>query len=418
MSEAAITEEVRALYEKYPFPGPYASEKPPQLDGMTSYTYVCYQAFREYRSHQGRRILDAGCGTGETLRRYALNNPGATLVGFDLSQASLDLAAEKLGRVEGVEWHLEQRDLLELAPPKEPFDLVSCTGVLHHLADPLKGLRNLVPYLKRDGIFAIYLYSAYARREIEMAAEIIRMLCGPQESMDKRIDVARRFFRGLPAGHFLLDQAKFETDVRDWIERDEHLADMYLHPREINYTFDMVLELLDGAGLEIVRFYDEEAWDLERLLPDEDLRRRTMFMSRRQKYRLADLLHPRPSYIFMARHKAYTPSRTVGDVPLISPVAAWVTRRPAVARPSIPPDTMIEVLGFAHRSYRLDGDAVEALALCDGARTVDEVADARAAATGADVATARKINRTLFTTLEKQGIVLMKPKEASPGTGI
>lgn len=408
LPEEAVTAEVRSLYERYPFPGPYASEKPPALDGMCSYTFACYHAFGEYRAARDRWILDAGCGTGETLRRYALTNPGAHLVGYDLSEASLALAAQKIQPIQGVDVHFEQRDILQLPEPDRQYDLVSCTGVLHHLADPAKGLRNLVPYLKPDGLFACYLYSAYARREIDMSARIIRMLCGASEPLDKRIDVARRFFNGLPKPHFLLDQPKYETDVREWIGRDEHLADMFLHPREVLYELDDVLALLDGANLELVGFYDEDQWDLRRLLTDDELYRRTMFMSRRQKYRLADLLNPRPAYIFMARHKAYQPpprSKDTGRaIPVMAPVCSWVVRRPVAAMPSIPPDTILEVQGFTSHTYRLDNDSVETLALCDGERTVEAIASARSASTGQDPA----VYRRLLDTLEQQRIVLFK----------
>lgn len=413
--EESVTAQVRSLYERFPFPAPYASDMPPAVDGLMSYTWVYYHTMHQYRPPQGRRIVDAGCGTGETLRRYALNNPGADLLGFDLSEASLRRAAAKVEAIPGVTVRLEHRDILRLEPPDRPYDLVSCTGVLHHLADPLKGLKNLAPWLAPDGIFSIYLYSAYARKEIEMAAQAIRMLCGPQEPLDRRLEVARRFFRALPPDHFLLDLSRFDFSVDGWIEKDEHLADMYLHPREVLYSLDQVLDLLDAAGLELVRFYDEAAWDLQRLLPDEELHRRTMFLTRRQKYQLADLLNPRPAYIFIARHQGAATARPPADAelpalwPVLSPVVTWVERRPAAPFPGIASETLLEVHGFTPQTYRMDATAVRLLERCDGSRTVDELAAEGAAAEGVAADEALPRYRALFATLHQRGIILMSP---------
>ena len=43
------------------------------------------------------------------------------------------------------------------------FDFIRCTGVLHHMEDPLAGLRALAQVLHEDGLMGVMVYGRYAR---------------------------------------------------------------------------------------------------------------------------------------------------------------------------------------------------------------------------------------------------------------
>lgn len=407
IDEQTVTARVRAMYEQYPFPGPI-SDKPPSVDGWANYTWLNYKALNRWRSPVGRDILDAGCGTGESLRLLALNSPGATLEGFDLSEASLAVARKKLDDVGATDVKLWHQDINALPPPTKQYDLVLCTGVLVALADPLKGLRNLVPYMKADGMIAIYLYTAYGRTEILMVQEILRMLTG-KEPMDKQIEVARRFFATLPHGHFLKNPNRIGEDLPAWVQRDEHMTDMFLHPREVVFTMDQMFDLLDGAGLELVRFFDEHSYDLRPLMHDADLYRRALFLTRRQKYKMADLLAPHGCFIFLARHRDFqVPTRHAPEdvprlIPLISPVTSRIERRPMGELPRVPLQSMIEVAGFRVENFRLDEDMDQVLSLCDGKRTVSDIVTARGVSAEETLG--------LVNAMEDRGLILFKPAD-------
>lgn len=91
---------------------------------------------------QGKTILDVGCGGGvlseELLRR------GATVHGFDASQAMLDIARRRLG----AQAQLKCADLSEPLPYAEnSFDDACASLVLHYLQDwsaPLAELRRVL----------------------------------------------------------------------------------------------------------------------------------------------------------------------------------------------------------------------------------------------------------------------------------
>jgi SAM-dependent methyltransferase len=90
----------------------------------------------------GRRVLDAGCGSGPLTA--ALRDRGALVTGFDASAAMVDLARRRLG--EDADVHVA--DLREPLPFDDAaFDAVVASLVLHYLEDwsgPLSELRRVL----------------------------------------------------------------------------------------------------------------------------------------------------------------------------------------------------------------------------------------------------------------------------------
>ena len=90
----------------------------------------------------GRRILDAGCGSGALSA--ALRARGAVVTGFDVSAAMVDLAYSRLGE----DADLRVADLAAPLPFADAaFDDVVASLVLHYLEDwagPLSELRRVL----------------------------------------------------------------------------------------------------------------------------------------------------------------------------------------------------------------------------------------------------------------------------------
>src|SRR6516164_9829782 len=90
----------------------------------------------------GRRVLDAGCGSG--LLSAALRDRGAIVTGIDSSAKMLELARQRLGA--SADLHLA--DLGGPLPfPGGAFDDVIASLVLHYLQDwagPLAELRRVL----------------------------------------------------------------------------------------------------------------------------------------------------------------------------------------------------------------------------------------------------------------------------------
>ena len=78
-----------------------------------------------------RRILDFGCGTGDTAELLAARAPGAEVVGVDVSAAALAVARARYPAARFAE-------LAEL-PALGAFDLCYVNGVLHHIEPAKRG---------------------------------------------------------------------------------------------------------------------------------------------------------------------------------------------------------------------------------------------------------------------------------------
>ncbi len=190
-----------------------------------------------------RTILVAGCGTFAPYP-FALANQDCTVTALDLSQKSLKRARmhcllhgrRNLRYVTG--------DLINRSVATGPFGLIDAYGVLHHLKDPLDGLRALEQRLMPGGIMRLMLYSRSARREKESIRHALRLL--GVTSVQSVRDMVQR----APAGSRL--RSFFETS--DEVTDDAGLADALLHPCARTYRIDEVLHLLREAGLKVLRY--------------------------------------------------------------------------------------------------------------------------------------------------------------------
>ena len=83
------------------------------------------------------RVLDAGCGEGETIERLRDLLP-TPVQGVDLNPGSVEFASERLP-----EDSFEVGDLTDLRFDDDSFDLVLCLEVLEHIPDPEPALREM-----------------------------------------------------------------------------------------------------------------------------------------------------------------------------------------------------------------------------------------------------------------------------------
>lgn len=102
----------------------------------------------------GKRVLDAGCGTGR--HTFYMSQSGAReVVAMDFSQA-IEVAAHN--NRANPNTHFVQADIYHPPFPPDSFDFVYSLGVLHHLPDPEKGFRRLLALLRNREFINIYLY--------------------------------------------------------------------------------------------------------------------------------------------------------------------------------------------------------------------------------------------------------------------
>jgi len=103
----------------------------------------------------GRRVLEAGCGTGAQTVLLAASSPDAELVSIDVSADSLALAR---ARVEAAGHHNVSFRIADLFHPpfaECSFDDVFVCFVLEHLAEPAAALGTLRRLLKPGGTITV-----------------------------------------------------------------------------------------------------------------------------------------------------------------------------------------------------------------------------------------------------------------------
>ncbi|WAZ19928.1 methyltransferase domain-containing protein [Streptomyces cinnabarinus] len=103
---------------------------------------------------EGDRVLDAGCGTGRALPplRAAVGSSGVVF-GADLTPAMLE-AAVRAGRHR--EGQLLLADVAELPLRSESLDAVFGAGLIAHLPEPGRNLRELARVVRPGGTLALF----------------------------------------------------------------------------------------------------------------------------------------------------------------------------------------------------------------------------------------------------------------------
>ena len=245
MADPPLSDLVARQYERWAYPAP--------IHDLRAWLVDNWQWFDPSHAHRlfwpdrpspaGMEILVAGCGTNQAAV-FALNNPGARVVGIDVSATSLAHQA-LLRDTHGLSnLELHRLPIEDAGTLGRTFDLVVSTGVLHHMADPVAGLRSLAGCLKPHGVAALMLYARYGRLGVEMMQSVFRdMGLQPDEPS---LSLVRDALENLPADHPVASYRAIASDLDD----DAGVLDTFLHVRERSYTVDECRAFVASAGLE------------------------------------------------------------------------------------------------------------------------------------------------------------------------
>ncbi|UFS68778.1 class I SAM-dependent methyltransferase [Geomonas sp. RF6] len=240
---------VRRHYELYPYPHYPLLASVRRCDTYAANLSALWCRFNgELPSPEARRILIAGCGSFSPYP-FALANPDTPITALDLSASSLRRA--RLHCLLHGQRHVTFRegDLRDPCAIDGAFGLIDSFGVLHHLEDPLAGMRALAAHLCEGGILRVMVYSRYTRREEESVRRALRIL-GVRDPA-----TARR----------LLKRARKGSRLRRFLEASEEvsgtagLADALLHPCVTTYRIDEFMELVAASGLQPLLFAHRHA---------------------------------------------------------------------------------------------------------------------------------------------------------------
>jgi SAM-dependent methyltransferase len=251
---------VRDQYEEFPFPLRDPRDEAEGLivteqDSLGKINHFCFGGRQGFGD--GFRVLVAGGGTGdhtiflaEQLREY-----DARITYVDISRTSLDIARSRarVRNLENIEWH--HGSILDIATLGfAPFDLVSCTGVLHHLPEPERGLQALRSVLAPEGAMSLMLYGRMGRLSIYAGQELMRFVNEGIDDPKLKTQYARAVLQSLPQTNWLLRGGEPGKVLAPLLEDESNLYDTLLHEQDRAYSVLEIYELLSGAQLELIEF--------------------------------------------------------------------------------------------------------------------------------------------------------------------
>jgi len=290
--------QVRAQFDALPFPHAPLDQRPadnPSYLALHSTVGPYYLRDRQIVDTSDQRILDAGCGSGIKLMALAAANPGAHLVGIDLSQKSVDLARQRLeyhGISNPVEFHcLSIEDLPKLG---YCFDYINCDEVLYSLSNPADGLAAMGAVLKPKGIIRGNLHSAFQRADYyRMQAFLDRLGFRMDRDIQEEVSSLRQIVASLHDWVI----TKQQTWKPHYHTQDESILMNYLLRGDTGFTMMDLKHLLETANLSLINMVNWREWNLENLFKSIEelpiaIALQIAEMSYLEQLHLYELLHP------------------------------------------------------------------------------------------------------------------------------
>lgn len=302
VSKATELDKTRQQFDDEPYPN-LSLEQSPRDDYQTLYQHnfvtPYYLRHRTVVQPQENLILDVGCGSGCTSLMLAEANPGTKIVGIDLSEASIQLARQRLAYhgFEDAEFHVLAIE--ELPKLGIKFDYINCDEVLYLLNDPAAGLQTMKSVLKPDGLIRANLHSIYQRTNYYRAQTLFKFMGLMNES-------PKAFEREVVAETMDALQEFVKLKSQIWTEEyrnpqspellKEMLAVNFLLVGDRGFTIPDLFALLDQAELEFVSMVNWRHWDIAELFKDAEMPAfwdmSLTDASAQEKLHLFELLHP------------------------------------------------------------------------------------------------------------------------------
>jgi len=376
-----VIDTVRHQYEAYPYPPRDPADEAKRLvTGSPSHiaeiNHYIFSGRRDFK--KPFRALVAGGGTGDAAIMLAqqLANEGEAgdVTYLDLSQASADIARARASARGLTNINFLQGSILELGQlALATFDYIDCCGVLHHMEDPLSGLRALESILADDGGMGLMVYAPFGRTGVYQMQSLLRML-GTDDPPADRVDLAKSVLNQLPPTNWL----RRNDLVADHIQAgDSGLYDLLLHSSDQAYTVPEIARLVEGADLQIVSFIEPIRYDPTAFVSDPALTAKFDQMSWIDSCAAAELLTGNlKTHVFYVV-KSVNKGPTVADIgdENLRPILIGLDASTAQTSLRVKERLMVELDGLK-LSIPISGGALDLLALMDGHRTIGAIIQA------------------------------------------
>lgn len=295
--ESEIIEKIRQQFENAPYPRKSLDQSPKndyELLFFHNFLTPYYLKNQKIIKTDGTAILDAGCGSGYKSLVLAEANPGAKIIGIDISEESVKLAKQRLQYhgFNNAEFYVSSiEDLPSLGLE---FDYINCDEVLYLLPDIAVGLQAMKSVLKSNGIIRANLHSLLQRAMCFGAQKVFKLMGLMNENpRELEIELVRQIMKTLK------DQVivKALTWNPQEGEREEWILMNYLFQGDKGYNIPEMFAALKTADLEFVSMVNWRQWEMTDLFKEADnlpafLEMSLPEISVEDRLHLFELLHP------------------------------------------------------------------------------------------------------------------------------
>lgn len=259
MKKDSLTEKVFEMYQEYPFPG--------DITYNTDYFFPLMRYFSDNASLNKKslleeaKVIEVGCGTGNTLIQLASKYPNASFTGIDMTVNSLNIARENAKAKDLKNISFLEKNLLEL-DLNEKYDIVLCIGVLHHLADMNKGLENIIKLLNEGSHLILWLYGRHGRNRLNLNQKMLELLLQNVETLKEKVDITKSILKNTDdeytSCHFNVPDLNIEDKWSESIEfvlnNDSWLVDQFLHYNEKVVDIKDILAYCKSFKMQLVKW--------------------------------------------------------------------------------------------------------------------------------------------------------------------
>jgi 2-polyprenyl-3-methyl-5-hydroxy-6-metoxy-1,4-benzoquinol methylase len=257
-------EKLREHFNAAPYPNKPLEKAPDSSAFLYKHSLVAAVYRRDGRviDTRGRVILDAGCGTGYGAVALAWANPGAKIVGVDLSEDSVDLARQRMAfwGLENCEFHAITVEALSSLGMQ--YDYINCDDVLYLMPDPIEGLKAMRSVLSPEGIIRANYHSATGRAAFRLAQQAFGML-GMMAGAPCQEEVAlvRQTMQSMMPDVSL----RARTWTNEYLGSEEAVLANYLLRGDKSWSVKDFFAAMAAADLSFISMLDWLTWDLTSL---------------------------------------------------------------------------------------------------------------------------------------------------------
>ena len=226
------TKSVTSFYDEAPFPN-YKDHQDKQSINTIGKKNFFLKQIKNFLGFN-KKFIEIGSGTSQ-VSNYLAFGTNNKIFAFDPTLKSLELG-KSFSDNNGIKnINYLNADINEDIFSNEIFDLVLCSGVLHHTKDAYESFSKIPKIIKKDGYVIIGLYNSHGRIRTKVRKFFYKFF---GKNFVMLLDPVLRILNK--------DNIKNSEKIKSWIR------DQYEHPVETTHTLDEVFEWFNKHDLEFI----------------------------------------------------------------------------------------------------------------------------------------------------------------------